>query len=256
MNRPKPCVINEPMRDTGSRTVDFSARGLMKSYGQGPGKVEVLHDLNLELRRGEMVAITGVSGTGKSTLLHILGTLDRPDKGTLTYNNEDIFKRDDTSLASFRNQAIGFVFQFHHLLPEFSALENTIIPGLIANRKKEQLFDEGRELLKKVGLGHRLDHRIGELSGGEQQRVAIARAIIMKPALLLADEPTGNLDPKTGEKVFNLIRDMNHDFGLTTVMVTHNFALARQMDRCLTLQNGKLVDSGILQENDALFASR
>jgi lipoprotein-releasing system ATP-binding protein len=244
------------MRDTGSRTVDFSARGLVKSYGHGPGKVEVLNDLNLELLRGEMVAITGVSGTGKSTLLHILGTLDRPDKGILCYKNEDIFKRDDTSLANFRNQAIGFVFQFHHLLPEFSALENTIMPGLIAGMKKEELFDNGRGLLKKVGLEHRLDHRIGELSGGEQQRVALARAIIMKPLLLLADEPTGNLDPKTGAKIFNLIRDMNHDFGLTTVMVTHNYALARQMDRCLTLRNGKLFDNGILQENDALFASK
>ena len=244
------------MRDTNSRTVDFSARGLVKSYGHGLGKVEVLNDLNLELLRGEMVAITGVSGTGKSTLLHILGTLDRPDKGTLCYKNEDIFKRDEGNLANFRNQAIGFVFQFHHLLPEFSALENTIMPGLIAGKKKEELFDDGRELLKKVGLAHRLDHRVGELSGGEQQRVALARSIIMKPQLLLADEPTGNLDPKTGEKVFHLILDMNHDFGLTTVMVTHNFALARQMDRCLTLRNGKLFDSGILQENDALFASQ
>ncbi|MCJ7600007.1 MAG: ABC transporter ATP-binding protein [Desulfobulbaceae bacterium] len=244
------------MRDTNSRTVDFSARGLMKSYGHGPGKVEVLNDLNLELLRGEMVAITGVSGTGKSTLLHILGTLDRPDKGTLYYKNEDILKRDEGSLANFRNQAIGFVFQFHHLLPEFSALENTIMPGLIAGKNKKELFDDGRELLKKVGLAHRLAHRIGELSGGEQQRVALARAIIMKPLLLLADEPTGNLDPKTGEKIFNLIRDMNHDFGLTTVMVTHNFALARKMDRCLTLRNGKLFDNGILQENDALFASK
>jgi len=242
------------MRDSSSRTVDFSARGMMKSYGHGPGRVEVLNDLSLELLRGEMVAITGVSGTGKSTLLHILGTLDRPDKGTLTYKNEDIFKRDDGSLAAFRNQTIGFVFQFHHLLPEFSALENTLMPGLIAGRNKEELFDDARELLNKVGLGHRLEHRVGELSGGEQQRVALARAIIMKPALLLADEPTGNLDPKTGEKVFNLIRDMNHDFGLTTVMVTHNYALARQMDRCLTLRNGKLSDSGILKENDALAA--
>ena len=226
----------------------------MKSYGHGPARVEVLNDLNLELLRGEMVAITGVSGTGKSTLLHILGTLDRPDKGTIIYRNEDVFKRDNGSLATFRNQTIGFVFQFHHLLPEFSALENTLIPGLIAGREKDELFDDARELLNKVGLGHRLEHRVGELSGGEQQRVALARAIIMKPALLLADEPTGNLDPKTGEKVFNLIRDMNHDFGLTTVMVTHNYALARQMDRCLTLQNGKLSDSGILQENDALSA--
>ena len=236
------------MKDSGDRILDFSAKGLMKSYGQGQGRVEVLNDLNLDLLRGEMVAITGVSGTGKSTLLHILGTLDRPDKGTIFFRNENIFKRDDTSLAAFRNQSIGFVFQFHHLLPEFTALENTIIPGLIAGRPKGELYAEGRELLGKVGLSRRLEHRVGELSGGEQQRVALARAIIMKPALLLADEPTGNLDPKTGETVFNLIRDMNHDFGLTTVMVTHNFDLARQMDRCLTLHNGKLSDSGLMHD--------
>jgi len=236
------------MKDSGDRILDFSAKGLMKSYGQGQGRVEVLNDLNLDLLRGEMVAITGVSGTGKSTLLHILGTLDRPDKGTIFFRNENIFKRDDTSLAAFRNQSIGFVFQFHHLLPEFTALENTIIPGLIAGRPKGELYAEGRELLGKVGLSRRQEHRVGELSGGEQQRVALARAIIMKPALLLADEPTGNLDPKTGETVFNLIRDMNRDFGLTTVMVTHNFDLARQMDRCLTLHNGKLSDSGLLHD--------
>jgi lipoprotein-releasing system ATP-binding protein len=243
--------LNYPMKDTGSRIIDYSAKGLVKSYGHGQSKVEVLNDLDLDLLRGEMIAITGVSGTGKSTLLHILGTLDRPDNGTIYFRNENIFERDDASLAAFRNQSIGFVFQFHHLLPEFTALENTIIPGLIAGSPKDELYAEGKELLKKVGLSRRLDHRVGELSGGEQQRVALARAIIMKPALLLADEPTGNLDPKTGETVFNLIRDMNHDFGLTTVMVTHNFGLARQMDRCLTLSNGKLIDSGMLHENDA-----
>lgn len=243
------------MRLTISNTVDFSAKGIRKSYGQGSGRIEVLSDLNLDLLRGEMIAITGVSGTGKSTLLHILGTLDRPDEGSWMYRNEDIFNRDNGSLANFRNKSIGFVFQFHHLLPEFSALENTIMPGLIAGMKKEELYEDAEKLLEKAGLANRLDHRVGELSGGEQQRVALARAIIMKPALLLADEPTGNLDPKTGEKVFHLIRDMNHDFGLTTVMVTHNFDLARQMDRCLTLRSGRLFDSDILREKNTLPVS-
>ncbi len=246
MHPQKPCVINARMREDFTNHIDFSAKKLMKSYGHGPEKVVVLDNLDLDLRRGEMVAITGVSGTGKSTLLHILGTLDRPDAGSWTYRDEDIFKRDDFSLANFRNKSIGFVFQFHHLLPEFSALENTIMPGLIAGIKKDELYRDARELLGKVGLAHRVNHRVGELSGGEQQRVALARSIIMKPALLLADEPTGNLDPKTGDKVFQLIRSMNTDFGLTTVMVTHNFDLARQMDRCLTLRNGKLFDNNTL----------
>ncbi|MBI5558106.1 MAG: ABC transporter ATP-binding protein [Deltaproteobacteria bacterium] len=236
------------MRDISSTTVDFSAHGLSKAYGRGAGKVQVLQDLDLDLFRGEMVAITGVSGTGKSTLLHLLGALDRPDQGSLHYKGEPIFQRDDASLAVFRNKTIGFVFQFHHLLPEFTALENTIMPGLIAGKKKEEMAPDGTELLNKVGLAHRLDHKVGELSGGEQQRVALARAIIMKPALLLADEPTGNLDPKTGEKVFDLIREMNHSFGLTTVMVTHNYGLASRMDRCLTLLNGKLCQSDIVHE--------
>ncbi|MCB2183153.1 MAG: ABC transporter ATP-binding protein [Desulfobulbaceae bacterium] len=220
--------------------INFSAKNLTKIYGQGNQKIEVFRDLDLELHEGEMVAITGASGTGKSTLLYLLGTLDRPDTGTLFYQNENIFERDDRWLAAFRNKSIGFVFQFHHLLPEFSALENTVMPGLIAGKNKKEIFSQGHELLEKVGLSHRTEHRVGELSGGEQQRVALARAIIMKPALLLADEPTGNLDPHTGEKVFDLIAQMNKDFGLTTVMVTHNYDLARRMDRCLTLQDGKL----------------
>ncbi len=226
------------MNETGQ--VHFSARGLTKIYGQGSRQVEVFRDINLELARGDMVAITGASGTGKSTLLYLLGTLDRPNSGQLFYKNSNIFDLDDEGLAAFRNKTIGFVFQFHHLLPEFSALENTIMPGFISGRDKKELTSQGLELLDRVGLAHRVEHRVGELSGGEQQRVALARAIIMKPDLLLADEPTGNLDPKTGEKVFDLILEMNKDFGLTTVMVTHNYALASRMDRSLTLHNGIL----------------
>ncbi len=218
----------------------FAARGLTKTYGHGRAAVTVLQDLELELTPGEMVAITGASGTGKSTLLHLLGALDRPDRGNVFFRGENIFARDDEGLADFRNKSIGFVFQFHHLLPEFSAIENTIMPGLIAGKKRQELLSGALELLDGVGLGHRIDHRIGELSGGEQQRVALARALIMRPALLLADEPTGNLDPLTGETVFALIRRMNSDFGLTTVMVTHNYALAARMDRCLTLYEGRL----------------
>ncbi|MFZ5759305.1 MAG: ABC transporter ATP-binding protein [Thermodesulfobacteriota bacterium] len=218
----------------------FAARDLTKTYGHGRAAITVLQDLELELTPGEMVAITGASGTGKSTLLHLLGALDRPDLGSVFFKGEDIFSRDDEGLADFRNKSIGFVFQFHHLLPEFSAIENTIMPGLIAGKKRQQLQTGARELLDGVGLGHRIDHRIGELSGGEQQRVALARALIMRPALLLADEPTGNLDPQTGETVFALIRRMNREFGLTTVMVTHNYALAARMDRCLTLHQGRL----------------
>ncbi|HSR36109.1 MAG TPA: ABC transporter ATP-binding protein, partial [Desulfurivibrionaceae bacterium] len=172
--------------------------------------------------------------------LHILGTLDRPSGGTLLHQGNDIFSLDDQRLSAFRNQRIGFVFQFHHLLPEFTALENVMLPGMIAEEPHAELMDRAGGLLDRVGLGDRTRHKVGELSGGEQQRVAIARALIMKPALLLADEPTGNLDPKTGEKVFSLMQELNEALGLATVMVTHNHTLARRMDRCLTLADGLL----------------
>jgi lipoprotein-releasing system ATP-binding protein len=220
----------------------FVVRDLVKNYVDGTRIVEVLKGVNLDLHKGEMAAVIGASGTGKSTLLHLLGALDRPCEGSLSYLGEDIYKKNDSQLADFRNKAIGFVFQFHHLLPEFTALENTIMPGLIAGENRDILFQSGRELLSKVGLLDRCEHRVGELSGGEQQRVALARAIIMKPSLLLADEPTGNLDPRTGDKVFELIQEMNRDYDLTTVMVTHNYDLAKKMDRCLKLQDGKLLD--------------
>ena len=218
----------------------FHARGIVKNYFDGSSRLEVLKGVELEIKPGEMVAIVGASGTGKTTLLHVLGTLDPPDKGEIYYQGENVLLRDDRGLCRFRNQTIGFVFQFHHLLPEFTAFENTIMPGLIGGRDREELTQRGHELLTKVGLGERVNHKVGELSGGEQQRVALARAIIMKPALLLADEPTGNLDPKTGNKVFELIQAMNADFNLSTIMVTHNHELAGRMTRCLTLADGRL----------------
>lgn len=206
---------------------EFIVRNLVKNYGDRTRNIEVLKGVDLDLEKGEMIAIIGASGTGKSTLLHLLGALDRPTDGTLLYKGDNVYDLTDLQLAEFRNKTIGFVFQFHHLLPEFTALENAIMPGMIRGNNKSKLMDQGKELLVKVGLEKRFDHKIGELSGGEQQRVALARAIIMKPALLLADEPTGNLDPKTGDKVFELIQEMNQDFDLTTVMVTHNHQLAK-----------------------------
>ena len=230
------------MADSNMST-GFVVNNLTKNYEDGIRKIEVLKGVNLDLKKGEMVAIIGASGTGKSTLLHLLGALDRPSDGTLLYKGENVFDHTDLQLAEFRNRTIGFVFQFHHLLPEFTALENIIMPGMIGGQNKSKLLDKGKELLVKIGLEERFDHKVGELSGGEQQRVALARAIIMKPALLLADEPTGNLDPKTGDKIFALIQEMSQDFDLTTVIVTHNHQLAKKMDRCLVLKDGKLEDA-------------
>lgn len=217
----------------------FKAKGIRKVFGS-PHQIEVLSDLDLDIEKGELISIVGASGTGKTTLMHILGTLDRPNAGSFIHNGEDIFLKNDLELCHFRNKTIGFVFQFHHLLPEFSAYENILMPGLISGVNQKELQKNAMELLEKVGLTERKNHKVGELSGGEQQRVALARALILKPALLLADEPTGNLDPKTGRKVFDLILEMNREFSLSTIMVTHNLELARKTDRCLTLVDGKL----------------
>jgi lipoprotein-releasing system ATP-binding protein len=232
------------MTTTDSQNIDFQARALTKTFVQGSTRLEILKGVDLDLTRGEMVAIVGTSGTGKTTLLQILGGLDRPTSGAMLYHQENIFLKGDRQLSEFRNQAIGFVFQFHHLLPEFTALENVMLPGMIGGMDHRQLLDQARLLLAQVGLAARTGHKIGELSGGEQQRVALARALVMKPALLLADEPTGNLDPATGNMVFEIIRKMNRELGLTTVMVTHNHELARRMDRCLSLREGLLRETG------------
>ncbi|HIJ79414.1 MAG: ABC transporter ATP-binding protein [Desulfobulbaceae bacterium] len=217
----------------------FEAKGIHKEF-INHSRLQVLANLDFSLSAGETAAITGTSGTGKTTLLHILGALDRPSNGDYLYKGENVFQKSDNELSSFRNREIGFVFQFHHLLPEFNAFENVLLPGLIAGHKKHELDEYALFLLERVGVATRAGHKVGELSGGEQQRIALARALIMKPALLLADEPTGNLDPKTGERVFELIQELNQTLDLTIVMVTHNNDLARQMDRCLTLRDGRL----------------
>jgi lipoprotein-releasing system ATP-binding protein len=218
----------------------FQAAGIEKYYEEVGHRIEVLKGVDLHLDRGEMIAIVGASGTGKTTLLHILGTLDRPTSGTLLYEEEEVLKKNDIELSTYRNRKVGFVFQFHHLLPEFTALENVMMPGLIAGLEKNQMAEEAASILEKVKLSDRIQHKVGELSGGEQQRVALARAIIMKPLLLLADEPTGNLDTKTGYKVFQLLQEMSDEYSLSAVMATHNLELANEMNRCLTLTEGKL----------------
>lgn len=235
--------MNSPQNYNSGTTTKplFEARRICKSF-INKTEIIVLRDLDFSIAPQEMIAIVGASGTGKTTLLNILGTLERPSSGSLIYNGKNVFDRQGKELADFRNKTIGFVFQSHHLLPEFTALENVIIPGLIAGRSKKMMTNEAEELLTKIGLADRTLHKVGELSGGEQQRIALARALIMKPSLLLADEPTGNLDPKTGQNVFDLLTEMNEIFKISTVMVTHNYRLAERMGRCLTLANGKLAD--------------
>jgi lipoprotein-releasing system ATP-binding protein len=222
------------------KPVAFQAIGIEKYYTDVGNRIDVLKGVDLILPQGEMIAIVGASGTGKTTLLHILGTLDRPTAGKLLYDGVEVLKKNDVELSAYRNKRIGFVFQFHHLLPEFTALENVMMPGLIAGHDKKLMADEAAEILAKVRLSERIQHKVGELSGGEQQRVALARAIIMKPLLLLADEPTGNLDTKTGYKVFQLLQEMSAEYSLSAVLATHNLELAGEMNRCLTLSEGKL----------------
>lgn len=218
----------------------FRAENLCKSYLSGTEKIHILNGVNLTINSGEMMAIVGASGSGKTTLLQILGTLDTADKGKLFFEGKDLGLKSDQELSGFRNRSLGFIFQFHHLLPEFSALENVMMPGLIAGKKKEEMEGPARLLLQQVELDHRTSHRVGELSGGEQQRTALARALIMKPALLLADEPTGNLDSRAGNLVFDLIRSLCRELSLAAIMVTHNSELAEKMDVSSTLKDGIL----------------
>ncbi|WP_319588315.1 ABC transporter ATP-binding protein [uncultured Desulfobulbus sp.] len=218
----------------------LQAAALCRSYRSGLDTITVLNKADLVVQPGEMTAIVGASGSGKTTLLQILGTLDTPDSGQLFFRGHELTGKSESDLAGHRNNHIGFIFQFHHLLPEFSALENVMMPGLINGRPRAALKDKAQQLLERVGLGERLDHRSGELSGGEQQRVALARALVMAPALLLADEPTGNLDAASGSRVFALLRELSKNLDLAVVMVTHNMELARAMDRCLTLADGRL----------------
>jgi lipoprotein-releasing system ATP-binding protein len=216
------------------------ARGLNKSYLVATTRLHVLRDLDLAVEQGEMVAIVGASGVGKSTLLHILGGLDRPDSGKVQVGAVGVSRVSDADLVAFRNRHVGFVFQFHHLLPEFTAVENAEMPLRIARVKTPVARPRARALLSRVGLGERLDHRPGMLSGGEQQRVAVARALVMQPSLLLADEPTGDLDETTADSLHALLREMHAEFGLTAIIATHNPRLAQQCDRILRLEGGQL----------------
>jgi lipoprotein-releasing system ATP-binding protein len=216
--------------------------GLTKTFWLGHKAIEVLRGVSFTVHREEMVAVLGSSGAGKSTLLHLLGTLDTPSGGSIHINDLDMNSLQPDKLASFRNRTIGFVFQFHHLLPEFTALENTMMPALVQRTPREHAAKMAHEILEQVGLGHRLDHRPVELSGGEQQRVALARALVLKPQLLLADEPTGNLDEETGEGIHDLLFDINERLGMTTVIVTHNPKLASRLGRSLQLRDGRVYE--------------
>lgn len=219
----------------------LEARGLVKSYPVGGQSLTVLRDLELQVDAGEMLAIVGASGVGKSTLLHVLGGLDRVDQGRIAIDGLELTAMPDAEVVAFRNRRVGFVFQFHHLLPEFNALENAEMPMRIARRTPVECRAAARALLEAVGLGERLEHRPSMLSGGEQQRVAVARALVMQPALILADEPTGDLDERTGDSLNALFRQMHRERGLTSVIATHNPRLAAACDRVLRLEGGALV---------------
>jgi lipoprotein-releasing system ATP-binding protein len=216
---------------------------LTKTYAGRAEQITVFRDLDLSAAKGELIAIVGASGAGKSTLLHLLGGLDKPTSGSVFLGKFDLAKSTELDLARFRNREIGFVFQFHHLLPEFSAVENVMMPLLISGAPKQAAAAQAGKLLQAVGLAARAAHRPGELSGGEQQRVALARALVCSPQLLLADEPTGNLDQRTGEEVFALLRQLQAAARLTTLIVTHNERLAAACDRVLRLENGQLSES-------------
>lgn len=218
----------------------FHAQNLTKTFDDGSKKIEVLKGIDLKVSPGEMTAIMGASGSGKTTLLQICGTLAKPSSGNLTFDGEQLHQMDGKELARFRNRELGFIFQFHHLLPEFTTIENVMMPALIAGKKKNEIKSQAEALLSQVELSHRLDHKITNLSGGEQQRAALARALMMTPRLLLADEPTGNLDSRAGEIVFKLLQDLCKEYSMAIIMVTHNIELADQMDRVKTLKDGIL----------------
>ncbi len=222
-------------------SIEIVVQDVWKSFPRDGERVEVLKGVSLRIAPGELVAVAGPSGVGKSTLLHLLGALERPTGGEIRYGEVALSTLSDAALAEFRNRQVGFVFQFHHLLPEFTALENVMLPLLIRRLGATEARDRAQELLARVGLADRLRHRPGELSGGEQQRVAVARALVGEPAVLLADEPTGNLDSKTGEELFDLLCRINRERRLTCVLVTHNEALASRTDRTLRMLDGRMV---------------
>jgi lipoprotein-releasing system ATP-binding protein len=220
----------------------LAVRGLAKVFQHGGRTIEVLQGLDFDLAPGEMASVVGASGVGKSTLLQVLGTLDAPTAGTITFDGVEVTSMSPTRLAEFRNREIGFVFQFHHLLPEFTALENAMMPGLILRMPRRLCAERAAAMLARIGLGDRLTHRPGELSGGEQQRVALARALLLRPRLLLADEPTGNLDTKTGREIHELFFELNRELGTTILIVTHNDELAQKTPRRLRMADGRIVD--------------
>lgn len=219
-----------------------SVRGLCKSFYNIGTRIDILTEVNLDLDTGETLAIVGASGIGKSTLLHILGALDKPDSGTFLFQGDDVFLFNHVRLSKFRNESIGFLFQFHHLLPEFSALENVMMPALIKGLDKQKAMEVAEAMLVRVGLKDRLFFRAGKLSGGEQQRVALARSLVLKPVILLADEPTGNLDKRNSEQVHDLLLKLNSEFSVTLIVVTHNMELASYMSRRVTIFDEQLVE--------------
>lgn len=228
------------MASNPQKAAVIKAVNLSKSFQKDGTRMDILKSLDFEISPGESVAILGASGAGKSTLLHILGTLDHPTSGNLFINGEDVFGYDKRRIAELRNRKIGFVFQFHHLLPEFSSLENVMMPALINGIPKREARSRAEFVLNEVSLGDRITHKPGELSGGEQQRVAVARAVIMEPDIILADEPTGNLDTETGERVQDVLINLNKSRGITLIVVTHNQLLAERLDRSIGLRDGKI----------------
>lgn len=228
------------MNDSIVPVYEFNDVG--KSFAGGDECLEIFSGINLKVAKGEALAIVGASGSGKSTLLHLMGALDKPTSGEIFFYGRNLAEMDTLEQAHFRNKSLGFVFQFHHLLPEFSALENVAMPGLIGGGKKDAVFPQAKNLLERVGLSHRLDSRPATLSGGERQRAAIARALLMRPEVILADEPTGNLDENTGMQVGQLLFELNRELDMTMVIVTHNQDLAARMDRALELRAGALYE--------------
>jgi lipoprotein-releasing system ATP-binding protein len=230
--------------------------GLHKSFTTGEGAIEVLRGVDLEITEGERLAILGQSGVGKSTLLHILGTLDHPSAGRVVFEGQDVFEKSPDQLSRFRSESLGFVFQFHHLLPEFSALENVMMPGLLRGVAFAEMRERAGRILHEVDLEHRLEHPVGKLSGGERQRVAVARALVLDPRLVLADEPTGNLDPGTGERVADMLLELNQSRGTALVVVTHNSALAGRLGRAVTLVDGRLEESPVPTTGDNIASDK
>lgn len=230
------------MTEHGNDGTVLRCRDVVRRFSEGDSMLEVLSGVNLDVHPAERLAIVGASGSGKSTLLQIMGGLDAPSDGDVTVGGRSMAHTDEREKGEIRNRYVGFVYQFHHLLPEFSAEENVAMPLLIRRLRKQDALARARELLERVGLGGRLNHKPGELSGGERQRAAVARALITEPKLVLADEPTGNLDAGNGEQVLNLMLELNRELETSLVIVTHDLSIARRMDRCLTLENGRLGD--------------